>query len=75
MNEQRVSRPLGGDVAQGWAILAVFWALVAAALASTILRIWIRVRLMHNLSWDDAIMATAMVSMGPMSVDPDMLPH
>ena len=53
----------------------VCWALVAGALVSTILRIWIRVRLTRDLSWDDGIMAIAMVSIGPPSVDAAVLPH
>lgn len=62
MNDQRLSQPPSGDDDQGWAILSVCWALVTAALVSTILRIWIRVRLTHNLSWDDGIMAIAMTT-------------
>ena len=75
MNDQGLSEPPSGDVDQGWALLSVCWALVAAALVSTILRIWIRVRLTQNLSWDDGIMAIAMVSMGATSVDADMFPR
>lgn len=53
--------PLGGDVNLGWALLAVTWSLVALALVSTILRIWVRARITRNLSWDDYTMAVAMV--------------
>ena len=75
MEEQKLSQPRSGDVDQGWAILSVCWALVAAALVSTVLRIWIRVRLTHNLSWDDGIMTTAMVSFGLTSVHAVLLSH
>lgn len=68
MKKQTFTRPPNGDVDQGWAILSVCWAFVAAALGSTILRVWIRTRLTRNLGWDDGIMVIAMVSIDPASI-------
>lgn len=62
MKEYQFSRPPDGDRSQGWALLAVCWAFVAAALATTILRVWVRTRLTRNLGWDDYYMIIAMVS-------------
>jgi len=62
MIQEPFSRPTGGDIDQGWAILSVCWAFVIFALVSTILRVWIRARLTRNLGWDDLIMSIAMVS-------------
>lgn len=62
MKQQTFTPPDNGDVDQGWAILAVCWAFVICALVSTILRVWVRARLTHNLSLDDYNMMIAMVS-------------
>ncbi|KAI4287806.1 MAG: hypothetical protein L6R35_002937 [Caloplaca aegaea] len=62
MKEYQLSRPPDGDRSQGWALLAVCWAFVTAALATTILRVWVRVRLTRNLGWDDHHMIIAMTT-------------
>ena len=62
MKEHQFTRPLDGDRSQGWAILAVCWAFVTTAFATTILRVWVRMRLTRNLGWDDYYMVIAMVS-------------
>lgn len=62
MKEYHLSRPPDGDRSQGWALLAVCWAFVTAALATTILRVWVRMRLTRNVGWDDYNMIIAMVS-------------
>ena len=62
MKEHQFSRPPDGDRDQGWALLAVCWAFVATAFATTILRVWVRLRLTRNLGWDDYYMMIAMVS-------------
>lgn len=64
MKEYQFSRPPDGDRSQGWALLAVCWAFVTAALATTILRVWVRMRLTRNIGWDDYNMIIAMVSIG-----------
>ena len=61
MKEQSFSPPPGGDVDQGWAVLAVCWSFVALAFCSTVLRVWIRARLTRNLGYDDLVMSIAMV--------------
>lgn len=61
MKEYQFSRPPDGDRSQGWAILSVCWAFVLAALATTVLRVWVRVRLTRNLRWDDHNIIIAMV--------------
>ena len=61
MKEHQFARPSDGDRSQGWAILAVCWAFVATALATTMLRVWVRLRLTRNLGWDDHYMMIAMV--------------
>ncbi|KAI4119256.1 MAG: hypothetical protein LQ345_000805 [Seirophora villosa] len=62
MKEYQFSRPPDGDRSQGWAILSVCWAFVLAALATTVLRVWVRVRLTRNLRWDDYNIIIAMVT-------------
>ncbi|KAL8838515.1 MAG: hypothetical protein Q9176_005067 [Flavoplaca citrina] len=62
MKEYQFSRPPDGDRSQGWALLSVCWAFVAAALVSTILRVWVRVKLTRNLGWDDHHMIIAMTT-------------
>ncbi|CAF9937459.1 MAG: hypothetical protein HETSPECPRED_000546 [Heterodermia speciosa] len=62
MKEHQFARPSDGDRSQGWAILAVCWAFVATALATTMLRVWVRLRLTRNLGWDDHYMMIAMVT-------------
>ncbi len=62
MNEQTFGRPDNGDVDKGWAILAVCWAFVACAFISTVLRVWVRVRLTRNMGPDDYNIIVAMVS-------------
>ena len=74
MKKQNFARPAHGDVDQGWAILSVCWAFVAVALASTLLRVWIRARLTRNLGWDDGIMVIAMVSIGRASMETGVHP-
>ena len=62
MKQEIFTRPDNGDVDQGWAILAICWAFIACALLSTILRVWVRSRIMHNLGSDDYVAVAAMVS-------------
>lgn len=62
MKEYQFTRPEDGDRSQGWAILAVRWAFVIAAFLTTVLRVWVRVRLTRNLGWDDHNIIIAMVS-------------
>ena len=62
MKEQTFARPDTGDVNRGWAVLAVCWAFVACAFISTVLRVWVRVRLTRNMGPDDFNMIAAMVS-------------
>ena len=45
-------QPEGGDVDQGWAVLAVCLSLVLLALVSTVLRIWVRIRITNNIGWE-----------------------
>ncbi|KAL8991625.1 MAG: hypothetical protein Q9169_007809 [Polycauliona sp. 2 TL-2023] len=56
------SPPPDGDRSQGWALLSVCWALVTTALASTILRVWVRTRLTRNIGWDDGHIIIAMIT-------------
>ena len=62
MKEQIFARPETGDTNRGWAVLAVCWAFVACAFISTVLRVWVRVRLTRNMGPDDFNMIAAMVS-------------
>ena len=62
MKQYQFSQPPDGDRSQGWALLAVCWAFVTAALTTTVLRVWVRTRLTRNLGWDDSYMIIAMVS-------------
>lgn len=61
MKQYQFSQPSDGDRSQGWALLAVCWAFATAALATTVLRVWVRTRLTRNLGWDDYYMIIAMV--------------
>jgi len=61
MKTYEFSPPPGGDRSQGWALLSVCWSFVAAAVVTTLLRIWVRVRLTRNLGWDDYTMMAAIV--------------
>ena len=61
MKEETFTRPSNGDVDQGWAILAICWAFIVLALISTMLRVWVRSRLTHNLKGDDYVAVAAMV--------------
>ncbi|KAL8663466.1 MAG: hypothetical protein Q9168_008094 [Polycauliona sp. 1 TL-2023] len=56
------SPPPDGNRSQGWALLSVCWSLVTVALASTILRVWVRTRLTRNLGWDDGHIVIAMIT-------------
>lgn len=68
MKEQTFARPDNGDVDKGWAVLAVCWAFVACAFISTVLRVWVRVRLTRNMGPDDFNMIAAMVSIASLSI-------
>jgi hypothetical protein len=61
MKAHEFSPPPAGDQSQGWALLSVCWAFVAAAVVTTLLRVWVRVRLTRNLGWDDYTMIAAIV--------------
>ncbi|KAK0507763.1 hypothetical protein JMJ35_009652 [Cladonia borealis] len=62
MKEQIFARPETGDTNRGWAVLAVCWAFVACAFISTVLRVWVRVRLTRNMGPDDFNMIAAMTT-------------
>ena len=66
MKQETFTRPPDGDVDQGWAILAICWAFIACALTSTMLRVWVRSRLTHNLRGDDYVAVAAMVRETPL---------
>lgn len=68
MIEQTFARPDNGDVDKGWAVLAVCWAFVACAFISTVLRVWVRVRLTRNMGPDDYNMMVAMVNLPRLSI-------
>ena len=68
MIEQTFARPESEDVDRGWVVLAVCWAFVACAFISTVLRVWVRVRLTRNMGLDDYNMIVAMVSTSRLSV-------
>lgn len=68
MKEQIFARPSTGDVDKGWAVLAVCWAFVACAFISTVLRVWVRVRLTRNMGPDDFNMIAAMVTTTGLSI-------
>ena len=74
MIEQTFARPDNGDVDKGWAVLAVCWAFVACAFISTVLRVWVRVRLTRNMGPDDYSMIVAMVSIADLSIGKSRLP-
>lgn len=61
MKQETFTRPLDGDVDQGWAVLAICWAFIACALVSTMLRVWVRLRITRNLGSDDYVAVAAMV--------------
>ena len=61
MKQEIFTPPSNGDVDQGWAILAICWAFIALALVTTILRVWVRSRITHNLGGDDYVAVAAMV--------------
>ena len=44
--------PAGGDVDQGWAVLAVCMSFVLVALLSTVMRIVVRTKITHNIGWE-----------------------
>ena len=62
MKSYDFSRPSDGDRDQGWALLSVCWAFVTVAVATTVVRIWVRIRLTRNIGWDDYCMLAAIVS-------------
>lgn len=51
-----------GDEDKGWALLSVCWALVLVAFITTLIRVWIRVRITRNMGMDDIVMMITMVS-------------
>lgn len=61
MQQETFTPPLNGDVDQGWALLAVCWTFIACALITTILRVWVRARITHNVGGDDYVAVAAMV--------------
>lgn len=61
MKEETFTRPPDGDVNQGWAVLAICWAFIACALVSTMLRVYVRLRITRNLGLDDYVAVVAMV--------------
>lgn len=61
MKQETFAPPSNGDVDRGWALLAICWAFIACALISTMLRVWVRSRITHNLRGDDYVAVAAMV--------------
>lgn len=74
MKEQTFARLDNGDVDKGWVVLAVCWASVTCAFISTVLRVWVRVRLTRNMGPDDFNMVAAMVSIAGLSIGKSGLP-
>ncbi|KAF6228506.1 hypothetical protein HO133_008236 [Letharia lupina] len=62
MKQETFTRPPDGDVDKGWAILAICWAFIACAFISTMLRVWVRSRITHNLGGDDYVAVAAMMT-------------
>jgi hypothetical protein len=50
------------DENRGPEILAICGSMVAVALASVLLRIWVRARVIGEMGWDDHVIIAAMVS-------------
>ena len=44
--------PEGGDVDQGWAVLAVCMSFVLVAFLSTVMRVVVRTKITHNIGWE-----------------------
>lgn len=65
MKQETFTRPLDGDLNQGWAVLAICWAFITCALVSTMLRVWVRLRITRNLGLDDYVAVVAMVRTRP----------
>lgn len=61
MKQETFLPPPDRDVDQGWAVLAICWAFIACALITTMLRVWVRSRITHNLGGDDYVAVAAMV--------------
>ena len=59
--EHHFTRPDGGNESQGWALLSVVWALVTAASVTTLLRVFVRTKLTHNMGADDWVMVLTLV--------------
>ena len=62
MKDYQFPVPDGGDQSQGWALLAVCWSFLLAALATTVLRFYVRAKLTRNLGADDWTILAATVS-------------
>lgn len=62
MKKQIYERPPDGDIHRGWFLIPYCWILVCAALISTFIRLWIRIRVTRNLGWDDFWIVLALVS-------------
>lgn len=62
MKQETFLPPPDGDVDQGWAVLAICWAFIACALITTMLRVWVRSRITHNLGGDDYVAVAAMIT-------------
>lgn len=52
MQEVVFPQPKGGDVDQGWALLAVCMSFVLAALISTVARVVVRTKITRNIGWE-----------------------
>ncbi|KAL6717791.1 hypothetical protein ACLMJK_003876 [Lecanora helva] len=62
MKAETFAKPDGGDVDQGWAVLAVCWAFVTCAFISTLLRVWVRWKITRNIGADDWVIVAAMMT-------------
>lgn len=62
MKQETFTRPPDGDHDHGWWLIPFCFVLVAGALISTLIRLWIRMRVTRNLGWDDLMISIAMVS-------------
>lgn len=62
MKQETFTRPADGDHDRGWWLIPFCFVLVTGALISTLIRLWIRLRVTRNLGWDDFLISIAMVS-------------
>ena len=56
------TRPLDGDKNYGGILVGINWAVFVPANIFVALRIYTRVKISHNIGWDDGMIALAQVS-------------